>query len=116
MSYLYISDQTPTTMALETQMLTTFRQKMAEMSPAEFATLWQQIKEENKHVQGPTAKEFIAGFQAPVVEPRGLKLVAENNGFQVFFDCQQQSYSVFKDGKFLIGDKFKFSDVKTYID
>ena len=43
-------------------------------------------------------------------------LVKENKGFQVYFNTNTQSYSVFKDGKFLIGDKHKFSDVKSYLD
>ena len=43
-------------------------------------------------------------------------LVKENKGFKVYFNTNTQSYSVFKDGKFLIGDKDKFSDVKSYLD
>ena len=43
-------------------------------------------------------------------------LVKENKGFQVYFNSNTQSYSVFKDGKFLIGNKHKFSDVKSYLD
>ena len=43
-------------------------------------------------------------------------LVKENKGFQVYFNSNTQSYSVFKDGKFLIGSKHKFSDVKSYLD
>ena len=43
-------------------------------------------------------------------------LVKENRGFAIFFEPQSQSYSVFKDGKFLIGDKFKYSQVKSYVD
>lgn len=42
-------------------------------------------------------------------------LVGEKNGFEIHFDCMKQSYSVYKDKKFVIGNKFKFSDVKTYI-
>lgn len=45
-----------------------------------------------------------------------MKLIAENKGFQVYFNCNKQEYTVFKDGKFLIGNKFKYSDVKCYID
>jgi hypothetical protein len=43
-------------------------------------------------------------------------LVAQNKGFKVYFDSNTQNYSVFKDGKFLIGDKCKFSQVKCYLD
>lgn len=43
-------------------------------------------------------------------------LVKENRDFAVFFDCNTQSYTVFKDGKFLIGNKFKYSQVKSYVD
>ena len=45
-----------------------------------------------------------------------LKLVGNKNGFHVYFDCDNQVYTVFKDGKFLIGNKYKFSDVKSYLD
>ncbi len=45
-----------------------------------------------------------------------MKLVKENKGFQVFFNCSTQEYSVFKDGKFLIGKKYKYSQVKNYVD
>ena len=43
-------------------------------------------------------------------------LVKQNKGFQVYFDANTQSYSVFKDGKFLIGNKHKFNGVKSYLD
>jgi hypothetical protein len=43
-------------------------------------------------------------------------LVKENKGFTVYFDCNSQTYTVTKDGKFLIGDKHKFSQVKSYLD
>ena len=43
-------------------------------------------------------------------------LVKENNGFAVYFDCNNQTYSVFKEGKLLIENKHKFSQVKSYID
>jgi len=42
-------------------------------------------------------------------------LVGNNNGFAVYFDANKQTYKVFKDGKFLIGDKYRFSDVKSYL-
>lgn len=41
-----------------------------------------------------------------------MKLIAEKNGFQIFFDYNSQVYNVFKDGVFLIGDKPKYSQVK----
>ena len=43
-------------------------------------------------------------------------LVKENKGFKVYFNANTQSYSVFKDNKFLIGNKYKFSEVKSYLD
>lgn len=45
-----------------------------------------------------------------------MKLIDSNNGFQIFFDCDNQTYNVFKDGKYIIGGKHKYSDVKCYID
>ena len=42
-------------------------------------------------------------------------MIGENKGFQIYFDCTKQSYSVFKDGKFLIGNKYRYSDVKCYL-
>jgi len=45
----------------------------------------------------------------------GEKLIAENKGFSIYFDCSKQLYNVYKDGKFLIGEKYKFSDVKPYL-
>jgi len=45
-----------------------------------------------------------------------MLLVKQKNGFSIYFNANTQSYSVFKDGKFLIGDKYKFSDVKSYLD
>jgi hypothetical protein len=41
--------------------------------------------------------------------------IAEKNGFVIYFDCFKQEYSVYKDGKLLIGKKFKYSDVISYI-
>ena len=43
-------------------------------------------------------------------------LVKQNKGFQIYFNANTQSYSVFKNGKFLIGNEHKFSDVKSYLD
>lgn len=46
----------------------------------------------------------------------GQLLIKENKGFEVYFNANTQSYSVYKDGKFLIGNKYKFSDVSSYLD
>jgi hypothetical protein len=43
-------------------------------------------------------------------------LVGENRGFEVYFSPNNQKYTIFKDGKFLIGDKYRFRDVQSYID
>ena len=45
-----------------------------------------------------------------------MKLIAEKNGFEIYFVCEKQEYVVYNDGKFLIGNKYKYSDVKCYID
>lgn len=45
-----------------------------------------------------------------------MKLIAENKGFQIYFDFHAQVYNVFKDGVFLIGDKNKYSQVKSYVE
>jgi hypothetical protein len=45
-----------------------------------------------------------------------MKLIAENKGFEIYFDCNKQSYDVYKDNKYLIGNKYKYSDVKCYLD
>jgi hypothetical protein len=47
---------------------------------------------------------------------KNMILVQENKGFAVYFDSNSQTYSVTKDGKFLIGNKYKFSQVKSYLD
>lgn len=45
-----------------------------------------------------------------------MKLVGNNKEFRVYFNANDQTYTVFKNGKFLIGNKYKFSDVKSYLD
>jgi hypothetical protein len=45
-----------------------------------------------------------------------LKLVGSNKGFNVYFNANDQTYTVFKDGKFVIGNKYRFTDVKCYLD
>jgi hypothetical protein len=44
-----------------------------------------------------------------------IKLVGEKGDFKVYFNTTSQEYTVFKAGKFLIGNKTKFSQVATYI-
>lgn len=43
-------------------------------------------------------------------------LVGENKGFKVYFNSNRQEYSVYKDGKLLVDNKDKFSQVKSYLD
>lgn len=45
-----------------------------------------------------------------------MKLIAENKGFKVYFDCDKQVYSVYKDDKFFIGNKYRYIQVKSYLD
>lgn len=45
-----------------------------------------------------------------------IKLVGSNKRFNVYFNTNDQTYTVFKDGKFLIGSKYRFRDVKCYLD
>lgn len=47
-----------------------------------------------------------------------MKLVAENKkiGTKIFFNANTQCYSVYRDDKFIVGNKHKFSQVKTYIE
>ena len=42
-------------------------------------------------------------------------VVGSNNGFIVCFNANKQTYKALKDGKLLIGDKYRFSDVKSYL-
>jgi hypothetical protein len=42
-------------------------------------------------------------------------LVNSKKGFSVYFDTINQVYNVYKDGKFLIGNKTKFAEVKSYL-
>ena len=44
-----------------------------------------------------------------------MLLVKEKHGFQVFFDTNKQEYSVFKDGKYLLGNKYRYSQVSSYV-
>lgn len=49
--------------------------------------------------------------------PKGFK-VAENKKFgsEIFFDTEKQYYTVYKDNKPLITGKYKYSEVKCYVD
>jgi hypothetical protein len=42
-------------------------------------------------------------------------LVGSSGGYAIYFSARTQAYTVFKEGKVLISDKYSFSDVKTYI-
>ena len=44
-----------------------------------------------------------------------MKKIAENGDFSIYFDCMNQVYNVYKNNKFLIGGKYKFSEVKNYL-
>lgn len=44
-----------------------------------------------------------------------LKFVEEKEGFRVNFNTNEQIYTVFKDGDFLIGNKHNYSDVECYL-
>lgn len=44
-----------------------------------------------------------------------MHLVKQNRGFQLFFHATSQAYYVYKDGKYLIGPKYNYNDVKTYV-
>ncbi len=45
-----------------------------------------------------------------------IKLVGANNGFTVYFNSNDQKYTVFKDGKFIVDNKYKFTEIKSYLD
>lgn len=42
-------------------------------------------------------------------------LIGKNTSFKAVWDCNKQSYSVYKDNR-LIAVKYKFSDVQCYLD
>ena len=44
-----------------------------------------------------------------------MKIIGQNKGFTVVFDCTKQCYTVYKDDRLLITDKFKYSDVQSYL-
>ena len=43
-------------------------------------------------------------------------ILAKDKNISIYFDCNNQVYNIYKDNKFLIGNKCKFSDVKSYLD
>lgn len=43
-------------------------------------------------------------------------LVGENIGFAVYFNTEKQEYIVYKDKNLLVSNKYKFADVKSYLD
>ena len=45
-----------------------------------------------------------------------MVLVGENKGFKVYFNTNKQEYIVYKDNISLIGGKYKFSEVKSYLE
>lgn len=44
-----------------------------------------------------------------------MKLVGKCNEFEIYFDCNKQYYSVYKDGMLIIDKKYKYSDVNSYL-
>ncbi len=45
-----------------------------------------------------------------------MKLIGENKGFEIYFDIDLQEYFVFKDRKLLIRNKYRYREVKSYLD
>lgn len=43
-------------------------------------------------------------------------LVGCKDDYELYFNCSEQMYTVFKNNKILISNKFKYSDVKSYLD
>ena len=41
--------------------------------------------------------------------------VGQKDDFVVYFNSNTQAYTVYKDGKLLIGNKYRFTDVKSYL-
>ena len=44
-----------------------------------------------------------------------MKHIISNNGFDIYFDCNSQSYVVYKDNCFLIGNIYSYRQVECYI-
>ena len=45
-----------------------------------------------------------------------MKLIAEKGDFQIYFETNNQEYIVYYKNKILIRNKFKYSDVKSYVE
>lgn len=45
-----------------------------------------------------------------------MRLITNKGDFKIYFNCNTQSYSVYYKDRFLIGNKYKFSEVKTYVE
>lgn len=45
-----------------------------------------------------------------------MELTGKNKDFTVTWNCVKQSYTVFYKGKVLIQNKYKFSDIQSYLD
>lgn len=45
-----------------------------------------------------------------------MKLIGKNTDFTAIFDTTAQCYTVYYKGKFLIGNKYKYSEIKSYLD
>ena len=43
-------------------------------------------------------------------------LVKQNNDWSVYFNPNSQTYSVYRNDKFIIGNKYRFRDVKSYVE
>ena len=45
-----------------------------------------------------------------------MKLIGSKNGFDVYFNCDEQMYIVFKDNREIRKNIFKFINVRAYLD
>lgn len=43
-------------------------------------------------------------------------MIGKNTDYKIVFNCESQAYTVYYKDNFLIGNKFKFQDVKSYLD
>lgn len=46
---------------------------------------------------------------------KGLS-IAKNKGFEIFFNADTQTYTVYRNGEKFVTNKHKFSEVKSYLD
>jgi len=44
-----------------------------------------------------------------------MVLIGKNKDFKVIFNCDTQCYTVYKNDKILITNKYKFSDIQSYL-